>query len=123
MLRVVGGAAEDPGGGDGRVLERLWCASNADVGKVSKRRKASSHVSSLQSPAHLPVLLEVEGDVLPNAILLSVEDGSLVVVDSEASDVSGETPVLHALDLGLEEVVVVGDFEEVMDPHGETGRG
>ena len=123
MLRVVGAATEGSGGGDGRVLERLWCASNADVGKASKHRKASSHVSSLQSPTHLPILLEVEGDILSDSVLLPIEDGSLVVMDSEASDVSGETPVLHALDLGLEEVIVVGDFEEVVDPHGETGRG
>ena len=123
MLRVMGAATEDPGGGDGCVLERLWCASNADVGKASKCRKASSHVSSLQSPAHLPVLFEVEGDVLPDPVLLVIEDGSLVVVDPEASNVSGETPILHALDLGLEEVIVMGDFEEVVDPHGETGRG
>ena len=42
-----------------------------------------------------------------------------IVVDVEASDVSGETPVRHTLDLGLEEVVIVGDLEEVMDPGGE----
>ena len=123
VLRVVSVATEDSSGGDGRILEHLRCASNADVGKASKCRKVSSHVSSLQSPAHLSVLLEVEGDVLPDSVLLSIEDGSLVVMDAEASDVSGETPVLHALDLGLEEVVVVGDFEEVVDPHGETRRG
>ena len=45
------------------------------------------------------------------------------MVDAEASDVSSETPVLHALDLGLEEVVVVRDLKKVVDPGGESGRG
>ena len=91
--------------------------------KASKRLKASSHVSSLQPPAHLPVLLIVEGNVLSESILLPIEGGSLVMVGPEVSDVSGETPVLHALDFGLEEVVIVGDFEEVVGPHGETRGG
>ena len=81
----------------------------------------SSHVSSLQPPTHLPVLLAVETELLPESVFLSIESGASVVMDAEASDVSGEAPVLHVLDLSLEEVVVMGDFKEVMDPGGEDG--
>ena len=97
--------------------------SKADVSTPSKCLKVLSHISFLQPPTHLPVLFAVETDLLPELVFLLIEGGVSVMVDVEVSDVSGETPVLHALDLSLEEVVVVRDLKEVMDPGRESGRG
>ena len=114
MPRVVVGTSSR--GVDGVFPKGGGGASDRDVGQPPKRFIASSQVSSLQAVAHLTVLLPVEGDLIAEKVLVPIEALSLVGVDAEVCDVGGEPPIKGAADLRLEEVVVVGDLEEIEDP-------